>query len=446
MLSFAAPWIMMVAGAGAVGVFVLHLLSVRRPPELALPTARFVVHGESRAVARRPRPTDLLLLLLRMLALLLAGAAFAGVQCASRNDLQRELVVVEATLLADSARWMPALRASTADSLERRWVVVAAPGAGEDPGAALVRAIRVAGLLAHTQPALQQLGLTVVLPEFVQSREGWDVWRTQWPGDVRLHTVSGANDGQAEATRDAQASRVASGSVDVLGGGPDDAVQWALRLEGAPRVAGGQTATGVVVRRDSVASRATARTSAPRDGTADGDVRVEWPVTGVPTGWSALERPDTVGALVARGMSVPGPWVRAARAPSANTSGTPTVRDVRAVVWWSDGEPAVLEQRTAAGCTRSVGIVASEQSDLLLSDMARGVREAVTAPCGVAAVATQRLWNGDSTGAVDAKQFRTGAAMVAPGTLPTWLQPVLLALALALLGTEWLLRRGEGVA
>src|SRR5688500_13944505 len=54
----------------------LHLIRRRPPARVPLPTARFL-SPESRSAVRLSRPTDLLLLALRMLLLLLAGAAFA---------------------------------------------------------------------------------------------------------------------------------------------------------------------------------------------------------------------------------------------------------------------------------------------------------------------------------------------------------------------------------
>jgi len=78
MIAVQAPWVLWVSGAAALGVVLAHLLSVGRPPELALPTTRFVPAGPLEAVSRARALRDLLLLLLRVLVVLLAGALLAA--------------------------------------------------------------------------------------------------------------------------------------------------------------------------------------------------------------------------------------------------------------------------------------------------------------------------------------------------------------------------------
>ena len=63
-MNFAIPWIAGAAIAAAVAVTVLHLLSVRQPRVMRLPTARFIPARDARAVARQARPSDRWLLLL----------------------------------------------------------------------------------------------------------------------------------------------------------------------------------------------------------------------------------------------------------------------------------------------------------------------------------------------------------------------------------------------
>src|SRR5690606_33686669 len=96
-MSFALPWIFALGAATAVGVVALHLLSTRRPPERPLPTARFVPESDLRAVSRTSRPTDLLLLALRVLAVLLIAAAFAQPIPDQPGPSLRRVVVLEWT-------------------------------------------------------------------------------------------------------------------------------------------------------------------------------------------------------------------------------------------------------------------------------------------------------------------------------------------------------------
>src|SRR5262245_53869585 len=76
-MSWLVPWLVGAGAIAALGIVALHLLTTRRPPPAPLPTARFVPESEVRAVSRARRPTDLLLLALRVLAVMAIGAAFA---------------------------------------------------------------------------------------------------------------------------------------------------------------------------------------------------------------------------------------------------------------------------------------------------------------------------------------------------------------------------------
>jgi hypothetical protein len=71
-IGFAMPWVFGGALAAALAITALHFLSVRQPRVLLLPTARFVPERDARAVARQAKPSDLLLLVLRVIALLAA--------------------------------------------------------------------------------------------------------------------------------------------------------------------------------------------------------------------------------------------------------------------------------------------------------------------------------------------------------------------------------------
>src|SRR5471032_1624505 len=94
-VSFLAPLWFAVAAAAVAGVIALHLITTQRPPPAPLPTARFVPQGDARASSRAARPTDLLLLLLRCVALLLLGTAFAGPVTRSRGASLARVIVVD---------------------------------------------------------------------------------------------------------------------------------------------------------------------------------------------------------------------------------------------------------------------------------------------------------------------------------------------------------------
>lgn len=408
-MTFATPWLFGAAVAASLMVGILHLLSVRRPPVLALPTARFVTGGDARAVARRPRPNDLLLLMLRVLALLAAGAALAGVQLGAGGARTVRLVMVDSAAATDSS-WRERqltgagapIAAAAKDDGKVESQLHAVADLARDPARAVVRATQLAAALAADRPELEQVELTVVIPDHVETVEGWEAWRAQWPGAITVQRAAPAGnvvgDGDG-ATGVAQPSFLASAMNDAA-----------------------------TVAMTSLFGRAA----------ADPYVTIVWPQDGAPAGWRMRQVSDTVSAVAAQGQALVGPFVRVADAPP--------VYDVparRALAWWSDGAPAVVEERVGDRCLRSVGIRVPAASDLLLSAPAAGLLRALRAPCAARGMRTDSLRGNDpGRGPAAASAFRAGVAG-RTGTRPAWLGPILLLFALALLGAEWLVRRGE---
>ena len=189
MIGFATPWVFGAALAAALAITVLHLLSVRQPRVLLLPTARFVPERDARAVARQARPSDVPLLLLRVIALLAAGAALAGARCGAPGTRTSSIVVVDAAQRADSAAVLSraidaVFSGDGADAGPS--IVLWVDGVSDDPGVAIAAAIGESARQARANPSLAELSLTVMLPETVRSRRGWDAWRAQWPAGLRV--------------------------------------------------------------------------------------------------------------------------------------------------------------------------------------------------------------------------------------------------------------------
>ena len=76
-MMFLAPAFLWGAIAVALGIVALHFIVTRQPQASVLPTARFVPDSAATATARNVRPSDLLLMLLRVLLVLAAGVALA---------------------------------------------------------------------------------------------------------------------------------------------------------------------------------------------------------------------------------------------------------------------------------------------------------------------------------------------------------------------------------
>ena len=77
-MTFAAPLALGIAAAAAIATIALHFIATRRPTPTPLPTARFIDDLTARAVSRAVQLSDAWLLLLRVVALLVLGAGFAG--------------------------------------------------------------------------------------------------------------------------------------------------------------------------------------------------------------------------------------------------------------------------------------------------------------------------------------------------------------------------------
>jgi hypothetical protein len=429
-MNFAIPWIAGAATAAAVAVTVLHLLSVRQPRVMRLPTARFIPARDARAVARQARPSDRWLLLLRVLALLGVGGALAGMRCGVTGRALSPIIVIDASRRADSLALIAQATAPVADRAKAiAPTVLWVEGVMQDPGVAIVAAIGEASRQVRAQPSLTALSLTVVLPAQVRSRAGWDAWRGQWPARIRLvsdapRVAFTAGERDSATVPPERMSRVRMVVGEWRG---TDAVEAAFALRGvlAGRLSAPQ-GTEVVVRRT---GRGLINGSA---------VLVEWPRDGVPAGWRTVSIPDTVGAVSAAGVALVAPLVRTALPPVLSDS-------VQAIAWWSDGVAAAIERTSALGCAREVALVIDEGSDLLLSPAADGLLRVLRAPCGDRRVLAPRnedrtLVLAAGTATVDAEYFRVANESVGVRR-DSWFTIALLMLALVALLVEALVRR-----
>src|SRR5690349_3300530 len=93
-MRFGAPLFAWVGAALALGVIAVHLLAWRKPPASPLPTARFAPDAPVRTISAAVRPSDLVLLAIRVLGILLVSVALAGPRFVSRaRGLGRVIVV-----------------------------------------------------------------------------------------------------------------------------------------------------------------------------------------------------------------------------------------------------------------------------------------------------------------------------------------------------------------
>ncbi|MBL0891938.1 MAG: hypothetical protein IBJ19_15180 [Gemmatimonadaceae bacterium] len=458
MITVLLPWMLGAALLGSVVVFVWHLLSVRQPPELLLPTARFVPGADARAVARRPKPNDLLLLLLRAVALLAIGAALAGVRCAGGGAQYARLVYADATFDTTTAQsHVPSLDSVSvtraAGDTIGRWQRL---DLRADPGVALARVWSDVASLLTAYPSIERIELAVALPSAVESRQGWDAWRAQWPGPVRVVTREA---GPAAPTR----------SVLLRGASPDDVVSSALVVHGSGH---GSEYGWRVLPRDAAVQANDAALSPVTVARAD-SVRMPGDYAGVWVQWvdgrGAVR--DTIAAVSAGGRTVVGPFVRRDVAPPSPLSERWQMSDAssdaapdaapdaspdaaarrqtawRSIAWWSDGKPAAFARQEGRACMVDVRVEAAAGSDLLLSPDAWGLLDAIVNACserGVASASLQQPSASDSSAssvvmAVPAERLRARVSLPPRAADMRWTW-ALLALAGVALLLEWRLR------
>jgi hypothetical protein len=349
-----APWALLLAGAAAAAVVGLHLLA-RRRRVVRLPTTRFVPAAPATATSRVLRLSDPALLLLRVLALLLLGAAFARPYIApERRALARVVMLDVSRAVADPA----AARAGALAVLEPGDVLVAfdsvasvlsyegapiEPRAGDAALGSLSVALLAGIRAAHSLSASAEAAELVLAAPMLHA--SWDTAtaaiRESWPGAIRVLEL-----GTADAP-------TTTGTIELDPmAAPDDPLRATLALRGAT------SAVPVRIARTEPGEEHLRWAAVP------GHVLLHWPAD-----QTGPER-DTVGAVTAGDAVVVAPWVRHG-APGAG----------RVVARWADGEPAATQRDHGEGCVREVAIPLPAAGDLALRRSVRRLVDELTAPC-----------------------------------------------------------------
>jgi hypothetical protein len=205
-MTFLAPWALLIGAVAAVGVTLLHLVARQRPAAFLLPTARFVPDRRSMVSRVSRRPRDLPLLLLRLLLVLSAAAAFARpVRAPSRVPRGRILLLDRSAAVATADEAIARARAALGDGVPTRVVafdtMAVAVGVGMAALDSLSRSPATRGAVGSLSAAIaaaRRLGaaegaradsveLVVVSP--VTAREidqATSELRAQWPGGLTL--------------------------------------------------------------------------------------------------------------------------------------------------------------------------------------------------------------------------------------------------------------------
>ena len=353
-MTFLAP-AFLVAGAAVAGAIVLlHFLARRRPRPAVLPTARFVPDRPARWPSRAPRPTDWLLLALRVLAIISIATAFAGPIREPDRALTRRIVLVdrsrsvgdeqamrdsvlavvrEGDVLLSFDTAVHAIAAGIRDSS----AVLARSESPASLSAALIVAERVAATLRDRADSVE---LIMVSPFTVES---WDAatpaLRRRWAGRMRLVNLPLAS-GDSTPLR-----------VDVREP-PSDPVSAAAAPFAGRGEARARIARGTPSAEDSVWAR------------GSGNVLVHWPRSGSNDSLASqgVVVADRVLAapLVRRPLDAGGAWI---------------------VARFADGTPAIVERAHGQGCLRDVAFDFPVRGDVSLRESARRLVAVAARPC-----------------------------------------------------------------
>lgn len=425
-MTFLAPGFLFAAFAVAAAIVALHFIVTRQPRSSILPTTRFVPDTRATTIAPAQRPSDLPVMLLRVLMVLAAGAALARpVFRPERQPTARVLLIDvsrsatdsiaardsgranyrqgDAVVLFDSAARL--LAGNVSDTLAQ---LVPTSRRG-NLSAALISALRAASSIRDRADSLE----LVIISPFAREElnAATDSIRGLWPGKARL-VRGGLGVSQSERA-------LVPGKIDVSADSDDPVAVTA----GMVRPDDGSNA---------LIDRAPLRGASPSNGaatsgsspvTVGGGALIDWPATRRPRGTVARTIVDTTGGLTTTDERVVAPFERRWLFPPDS------LRGAEVIARWADGEPAAIERSVDAGCLRSVAIPVAGAGDLAIrQEFVRFVRSlsqpcarfSATIPADPSAVA--RL---AGTGGLAPR-----AAFASPGDTRSTLAPWLLALAI----------------
>jgi hypothetical protein len=370
-VTFLSPIFLALGGAAAVLLTALHLITRDRPPRTILPTARFVPESAASITSRTIRLSDRALLLLRVLALLAAGAAMAGpVIAPTRAAEVRVLLVDVSRAVADAAEARDSVQAiaragdvlvmfdSTAypaaavdgDSIP----AIATSGARGSVSVALAAGFREAAALRQRADSVELVLLSPLAEEEV---------------DAATAALRALHDGRVRVVRLRAAPELRPSWEEPAQPRGDDAIMYALSA--GWRAASGEGDDGAEVARYVV--RVARGALSPTDSqwvAAPGRVLVHWPVV-IPNAWRGTT--DSISALVAGRKVLLAPFERTAAPPVGH----------RVAARWGDGAPAATEVvTTGGGCLRTVAVSVPAAGDLVLRPAFQSFVREMIAPCG----------------------------------------------------------------
>ena len=415
-MTFLAPGFFYASLAVAAVVTGLHFIVTRQPRAAFLPTARFVPDMPAIATARATRPSDLFLLLLRILLVLAAGAGLAKpVIKPSRSAHARVILADVSRSVDDAGALRDSVRAvyrdgdvivafdsatSVVENIDSLLVLEPSQARG-NLSAALVAAMRAGSSLRERADSIELVVVSPLSADEVDAAT--DSARSLWPGRAKV-IVAGL--GPTNVPENTESVSIRASAADPL----------AITVGRVARTNGG---------------------SIVRDGSTSisgGSAVIHWPAAARPPRAAVRPGRDTLGGVIAGDVVVISAFERRWSYPPDS------IRGAEVVARWIDGEPAALEWTSESGCSRSVGVPVNPVGDLVIrSDFTRLVAH-LAQPC----IGGRRLVPVDQT----VLQMLQRAGGLAPreaflprGDASSWLAPWLLGLALILSVVEIFARR-----
>jgi hypothetical protein len=419
-MTFLAPGFFFASLAVGAAIVALHFIVTRQPRAAILPTARFVPDTPATTVAPAKRPSDFVLMLLRVLTVVAMGAGLAKPMLTPSRGAEARVILVD---VSRSARDSIAIRDSVHaiyrdgdavvlfDSSARIITgnvgdtlgVIAPTSRRGNLSSAMIAALRAGSSLRDRADSLD----LVVLSPFAREEfdAATDSIRALWPGRARLVRLG---------MPAADTSSVA-GTLEIRADAADP-LRITVGLALVPGTRYQETDT---------------RNQVP--GTRY-RTQLEWPSSSRPR--YAVERSprDTVGGVMAEKSLVVSTFERRWSFPPDSLRGA----DV--IARWVDGEPAAIEIPDGTGCVRSVAIPVSPVGDFVIrKDFVRFVSSLSTA---CAATTSLVPADPDAVARLERKGGLAPREAFQPLTdVRSDLAPLLLALALAAAIAELFVRR-----
>ena len=362
-MTFLAPGFLVGALAVAAAIVALHFIVTRQPRAAVLPTARFVPNTPATTVARARRPSDLLLMLLRVLLVLAAGAGMAKPVLTPKRGAQARVILVD---VSRSARDSIAIRDSVRAVYREGDAVVVFDSAtrvldgdiiaGIDSlrptirrgnlSAALIAAMRAGSSLRERADSLE---LAVVSPFASEEFDAaTDSIRKLWPGKARLVRVG----------QPAVDAETVTGSLEIMAD-VNDPLRITATLASKSETGNGQRETGNGKQEtgNALIVRSVAEDLQPL---SKPGALIHWPTSTRPRFAIQRSPKDTVGGVMADKAAVVSAFERQWTYPPDS------LRGGEVIARWVDGEPAAIEKPDGPGCVRSVAIPATPVGDLVI--------------------------------------------------------------------------------